>query len=164
VEGSCVDVVVYTFSGVASDVPVGSLSGWTQCYVGPYDATVSLATLLAQCDQANLLMACRETGSATLTLAAHAPRADVTFDTGAANVTHAANGVGWYYSTNWSWGFAVAGDAVDRDSCDVLSQPNGDKRMCWHTGSGNLSGGYRCGTATGLNASTAYERLVFQAP
>ena len=37
-------------------------------------------------------------------------------------------------------------------------------RLCWHTSGGNMYGGYRCGSNSGLNVSTAFERVVFQSP
>lgn len=110
----------------------------------------------------NLLLACRATGSSTLLTFAHAPRADVIFDTGTGNVTHNANGVGWYFNNSWSWGYAPAGQAVNRSSCDFGGTVPAE-RLCWHTGGGNISGGYRCGSTEGLNSSTAFQRIIYQA-
>ena len=151
----------YYPSGPQTNVPVASLSGWTQCYTDLYNnGSTALATIQAQCSGTYLLMACRLTGDPTLILLAAAPRADVLTDTGTGNTTHDANGVAWYFNSNWSWGFAPAGVAVNRNSCDIASGSD-TLRLCWHAGSGNINGGWRCGATTGLNASTAYERLVF---
>ncbi len=153
------------FSGVMANIPVADLHGWTQCYSDNYAISgMPLSTILGTCNKAKLMLACRPVGSSTLTVAAWANRGDVTFDTGAARngVTHSANGVGWYFNNNWSWGFAPMGIPVDKYSCDVDATAGGLK-LCWHTGNASINGGYRCGVTMGLNGSTAYERLIFHA-
>ena len=70
---------------------------------------------------------------------------------------HVANGVAWYYSTSYSWGFADGSDSVQRSICDI-SGINSNKRLCWHT---NGNGGYRCGSATNLNSSSSYEKVIY---
>jgi hypothetical protein len=42
--------------------------------------------------------------------------------------------------------------------------PGPDLRLCWHTNGSFLVGGWRCGANDFLNTSTAYERLIFEAP
>jgi hypothetical protein len=140
------------------------LSGWTQCYSDTYaNSGTPLSTILSQCGGTQLLLACRPVGSSTLSLAANAPRADVIFDTGTGNTTHTANGVEWYFNDSFSWGFAPGGDAVNRDSCDfnVGGQVDANLRMCWHTNSGGINDGYRCGDNE-LNGGSGWERLIFQ--
>jgi Putative metal-binding motif len=161
---------LYTFTGVATNLPIAQLTGWTQCYMDSYATSgVQLSTILGQCSKAKLLMGCRPTGSNVLQVAAHAPRQDVIFDTGTGNVLHDANGVGWYYNAAWSWGFAPSGDAVNRNSCDVIASsiggagPDPDKRLCWHTFNNAVDTGWRCGTNDSLNFSSAFERIVFHA-
>src|SRR5262245_31149801 len=92
-------------SGISHDVPVASLTGWAVCYSDTYDVHLhdQISTIQAACTGPNLLVACRPTGAANLQLAAHAPRADVFFDTGSGNTPHNANGVGWYFSADRSW-------------------------------------------------------------
>ena len=88
-------------------------------------------------------------------------RADVLFDVGNQNAgKHEANGVAWYYSDSYSWGFARGGDTVSRNSCDTANT-NPQDRLCWHTSAGNINGGYRCGATTGLNNNAQWERLIF---
>lgn len=152
----------YLPTGVQTNVPESSLVDWTKCFTGSYATSgTSLAmAVLSQCSKSNLMLACRATGSPTLSVLAWAPRADVLFDTGTSNTPHDANGVGWYYSSNRSWGFAKQGDAIDRNSCDTGST-NPELRICWHTSSGNLNSGWRCGAST--NAGAAFERLIYEA-
>jgi hypothetical protein len=113
------------------------------------------------CDGNKLMLACSPKAGKTITLAAWADRADVTFDTGQGNVTHRANGVEWYYNTSFSIGFAIEGDAVSRNSCDT-NQTHPEDRLCWHTSAGNINGGWRCGQATGLNGDFNTDRIIFQ--
>ena len=86
-------------------------------------------------------------------------RADVLHDCSSApNCVRVANGVGWYYSDSYSWGFVNGTDAVTRSTCDIAST-NQDYRLCWHTSTG--SGGYRCGSQTELNLATTHERVIY---
>ena len=158
------------FSGVATNVPIASLTGWTQCYLDNYGSSGALlSTIQTQCNKAKLLLGCRLTGSSTLNVAAWAPRADVLFDTGTTQTPHNANGVGWYYSGSYSWGFAPQGSVINRNSCDIVDSQtypgggavDGDKRICWHTSANALSTGWRCGKPDFLGAT--YERIVFHA-
>ena len=154
---------LYFPDGPQVNVPVSDLVGWEQCDIRPYSSSTGLAlnSILSACDKDNLLLACRQTGSSTLTLLAAAPRMDVIFDTGTGNTPHAANGSGWYFNGDWSWGFAGEGDPISRNSCDVQSS-NASERLCWHTHQ-SPSGGWRCGTATNLNSSNAWEKIVYHA-
>ncbi len=157
-----------SFSGTQVNVPISTLGSWTQCFLETYDQSGATLTtdVPAGCTKANVLVACRQTGATTLTLAAMAPRADVFFVTGnptpTNNNVHTANGVGWYFDNDWSMGFAEGGDPVSLNECDVAGAPNNDRRLCWHTLSSGV-GGYRCGATSGLNFSTAWERIVFHA-
>ena len=158
--------VVYRFSGIVKNLPILSLTGWRQCYTDLYNNNATpLASVLAACPGANLLLGCRATGSGTLIVAANAPRTDVLFDTGTGNTLHDANGLGWYYNDNWSWGFAPSGATVDRGECDTIEGTDSDQRLCWHTNNApNINFGYRCGATLSLNFSTEYERVIFEAP
>jgi hypothetical protein len=155
--------ILYFPEGPQVDVPVEDLLGWELCDSRPYSSSTGLAlsSILAACDKTNLLLACRQTGSGILTVLAAAPRADVLFDTGTGNTPHNANGTGWYFNNDYSWGFADEGDPLSRSQCDTQSS-NGALRLCWHTLQFNV-GGWRCGTTTGLNSSNAWEKLIYHA-
>ena len=157
----------YKPAGPQVNVPATTATsgGWTVCHSELYNAnTAALTTVLATCNKPGLMLACRPVGAANYQLLAAALRADVTFATAAANdgIAHNANGSGWYYNTGWSWGFALQGDVVDKDSCDVNGTGDVAKRLCWHT-NGNIDGGYRCGIDVSLNGSTAFERHILHA-
>jgi len=137
-----------------------ALGGWTICYTELYNAAGAIANILAVCNKANLMLACRPVGTNTYGVLAQAPRADVIFATPAdATTVHVANGTAWYFNTSFSWGFAKAGDTVNKSSCDFLDSTDNEQRLCWHTGSGNLSSGYRCGVSESL-FNTAWQRVV----
>ena len=107
------------------------LSGWQECYAGPYNASTPLAAVLSSCDGAYLMLAGSPADSTTLSVLAAAPRADVLFDTGKdPDTPHNANGSGWYFENDFSWGFAPQGAAIFRDECDQLT---GALRLCWQT-------------------------------
>ena len=110
-------------------------------------------------------MACKPTANANFTLLAMAPRVDVLFDCGTqTNCTKQSNGVGWYYSDIYSWGFAPGGEPVNRNSCDdnAGAQTLPGLRLCWHTSAGNINSGYRCGS-NDLNGNATWQRFVYQA-
>jgi hypothetical protein len=138
-----------------------ALGGWTICYSELYNATTGVLTnILAACNKANLMLACRPVGTNTYGVLAQAPRADVIFATPAdATTVHVANGTAWYFNTSFSWGFAKAVDTVNKNSCDFQDTIDNEQRLCWHTGAGNLSSGYRCGVSEGL-FNTAWQRVV----
>ena len=169
--GACKSPDAWWASGVQTNVPVAQLTGWTPCYQGLYSAGgASIAGLLASCSKAKLLLACRPGGGGALAVLAMAPRGDVTFDTGSSNQPHDANGVGWYFSGNFSWGFAPQGAAIARNECDTIGSsfdgyggPQKEKRLCWHTLGGGVNPGWRCGATDNLNVAAGWERLVFHA-
>ena len=118
----------------------------------------SLPSILSSCNKKNLLLGCRLVGRTSLTVAAMGNRNDVLYNCGSSsNCTHIANGVGWYYSNSYSWGFASGGNTVTRNTCDDEST-NATYRLCWHTSN---NGGYRCGSTTGLNSDTSWEKVIY---
>jgi hypothetical protein len=158
--------------GPQTDVPVDTVSagGWSQCYLDNYTGQLNADTVLSACTEEHLMLACRDTGSSTLTLLAQAPRSDVLAPTGTgASTVHTANGTDWYFDNSGSvgdgggssWGFARQGDTVNKDNCDTagFSEPSGDFKLCWHFNPPTV-GGYRCGDDT---SEDGIERIVFQA-
>jgi len=154
----------YLPTGVQQSVPISTVTGggWSECFREAYDVDEAseISTVLANCTGDNLMLACSPTGGPTLTVLAQAPRADVTFDTGTGNTTNNANGVEWYFNDDFSWGFAPGGASVSRSSCDTANT-SPDERLCLHTNSGFIDNGWRCGSNTGLNSSSAWERVIF---
>lgn len=123
--------------------------GWTECYNGGGNANSSIAGVLAGCQGSYLMMAGYVTGSANYSILAAAARADVIFNTGVqsgsgSDVSHTANGVEWYFSDSWSWGFSALGNAVELNSCDIdlMAGYGNHTGMCWHTGGGKLNQGW----------------------
>jgi hypothetical protein len=152
-------------SGVVLNFDPTSLSNnWSLCYNGTYDIALNqslLTSILNVCNKGNLMLGCRPVGTNLLTVAAMGLRADVLYNcNNAVNCTHVANGVGWYYSDSYSWGFVNGTDSVTRGSCDTATT-NSNYRLCWHTSSSD--GGYRCGTTTSLNSNNGYVRVIYHA-
>lgn len=156
----------YAPVGVQANVPAATVAGggWTTCFSSTFaENGTPLATIQANCDKAQLMMACRPVGAPNYTLLAVAPRADVFTDTGTGNTPHDANGVGWYYNDSYSWGFAPQGEPINRSSCDYNGggQTQANMRMCIHTGGGQTNSGYRCGD-NDLNGDAGWERLILE--
>lgn len=72
----------------------------------------------------------------------------------------AVNGINWYYSESYSVGFTNAGELPNRNSCDTNSGSYPGQRMCWHTGSLAINGGWRCGSSTSI--SSGWDRRIYQ--
>ncbi|MBK6294694.1 MAG: PEP-CTERM sorting domain-containing protein [Rhodoferax sp.] len=81
------------------------------------------------------------------------------FESGTGDVTHLANGSEWYFNDNFSWGFAGAGDVVQRDTADIAGWDERD-RLSWHTHD-NLSAGYRSGA--NLAVDSGWEKVLLVA-
>lgn len=158
------NIAALSLYGVQFDLNPASLPiGWSQCYTATYGSDMSssvVASILSTCNGNKLLLGCRPTGSTVLTMAAMSYRADVLHDCGSTtNCVYTANGVGWYFSNSYSWGFVKGGDTPIRNSCDVGSS-NEVYRLCWHT---NEGGGYRCGATSGLNSDSTWEKVIYHA-
>ena len=152
-------------SGVQVNFDPRSLpNGWSLCYNGAYNVGLTrslVSTILRRCNKGKLMLGCCPVGSNLLTVAAMGLRADVLYNCSSIGTcSNVANGVGWYYSNLYSWGFVNNTDIVNRQSCDIGST-NAKYRLCWHTGSSN--GGYRCGSKLSLNSATSYERVIYHA-
>jgi hypothetical protein len=75
---------------------------------------------------------------------------------------HEVDEFAWYFSSDWSWGFALSGDEVNRTECDT-AEANSEMRLCWHTLANEIGTGYRCGAKYRLHGSFAFERVIFAA-
>jgi len=157
--------------GPQTSVNQSALVGWTLCYSGLYaDDDVALygagGIISELCTGDYLMLAGGPLNDPILTVLAAAPRADVLTDTGTDfTTTQNANGSEWYFNPNHSWGFALGGDIVRKNSCDT-DDTNAESRLCFHTGDGladHMSAGYRAGATEGLNFATDWTRYVYQA-
>jgi hypothetical protein len=166
--GTCQAGGGLTFSGVQSNVPDASIlqGGFTLCYKDTYGNYLDNGAIENNCNKGVLLVACRPSGSSVNTIAAMGLRSDVlypvpmpiNYDLAQLSITHLHNNVQWYYTQNWSMGFAPEGVVVARFSCDVgdwyFNNGNPEGRLCWHWG----GSGYRCSTSI---LDTSYERVVY---
>jgi hypothetical protein len=155
--------LTYTPVGPQTNVAISTVTdgGWTQCYAATMDVFIgdNAENVLSVCSGDYLMMAGRETGSDTLLLLAEAPYADTIFNTGMnTDQVHEANGSGWYFAANWSWGFSGLSESMYKSECDTAE---GADKMCLHTV--GQAGGFRIGGITSLNGSTDYEKVFFVA-
>jgi hypothetical protein len=158
---------MYWSSGPQMNLNSSVLRGWSMCYNGTYDVQLNgipLANILNQCNRSRLFMACGSVSTPNIySVAAMGVRQDVLYDCGYnVNCFQVANGLKWYFATNYSWGFASDSDIVTRSWCDA-DLTNSFYRLCWHTISG--FDGYRCGS-TIFNLSvnpTLWQRVMWHA-
>ena len=135
--------------------------GWELCHSSRYDAYYYQDNIADACsvgEDVALMMACRSTGSSTIQLLAAAPAKDVLMATSSRTDTHIANGTAWYNYSDYSSGFARAGDEIYLGSADTNESGSNDQRLSWHWN----SRGYRCGSNQ-WGGTPSLERLVFRA-
>ena len=146
--------------------------GWTQCYSAPYGQFGPTVVSAVSGFTGDLMMlAGAANGSSDLSVLAWAPTVDVMFNTGFSDTPHDANGSGWYFSDNFSWGFAPAGAPISRGSCDYRASTSitgvdatTAKRLCWHTRAGSMTGGWRVGAVDDLYLEpSGYTKYIFTA-
>jgi len=145
-------------SGPQVNVSVTDITsgGWTECYAGTMAAHVTGSQLKTACAGDYVMMGGRQTGASTFLALASAAFDDVFFATTGNNL-HLANGTNWYFRDNYSMGFTEANDSVSLNSCDISNSP---LSMCLHL---SPVGGYRINAITGLNNSSAYEKIFYVA-
>jgi hypothetical protein len=153
---------ITAFQGIVTNYPDNQVEGWCQCHVSRYaQSGIALNDVNIVCNGDKVMLGCRPAGAPNWSVLAMGDSDQVFLPTGDNNnLTHAHNGVSWYYSRNQSIGFAPEGLAVDRSSCDTVNL-QGDRRLCWHTEGGNLKAGWRCGTERGLNGGLGWERAIW---
>lgn len=143
--------------------PLSLSHEWSNCYKASYAANMTstdLSIILSTCNGNRLLLGCRPANESRLIVAAMGYRSDVLYNCSSSKTcTKQANGVGWYFSDSYSWGFAKGGDTVSRNACDIGSK-NPAYRLCWHTLGKR---GDRCGTTTGINSTDHWEKLIYHA-
>jgi hypothetical protein len=161
----------YNPVGPQTNVPIATVTGgdWVECYSEPYNAATGndLDAIQANCTGSRIMLACAPAGADTLTLLSQASASEVFTDPGTGSSdSHVANGAQWYFNDadtsdggEGSWGFAATGDSLNRSNCDVASGASPEARLCWHLNGDN--GGYRCGTAEGLNSTDEWIKYVY---
>ncbi len=143
-----------------------NLWGWDLIYRGNYGASVTFNSMFAGRGDYIMLGAINNNSNTIQLLAAISWSDFITYTP--QNVTKTVNGAQWYNNTG-SIGFAGLGDTINQNSCDI-NNTNANLRLCWHANQGGyasaataLIGGWRAGSYTGLNSSTAWDRVVFTA-
>jgi hypothetical protein len=167
-------------AGIQQNVSLSALQigGWDVCHLEGYEALdAEIDTILAGCVGQYMMLACQSNaGGDLLDLAAADLRSVVISpDDPAPTAHHVSNGVGWYFTPGYSWGFFPGGEAVNRESCDwdpdgagtAFIETASEKRLCWRSvdnsgGVVTLDHGYRCGA--NVNLQNGWSRLVLVHP
>lgn len=121
----------------------------------------TLENIYASCTGDYILYAGGATNADSYMLVAAGKRELVFYQTGY-NETVAENGSYWYLNPNQSMGFAP-NSTISQSSADV-SNSSDPLRMSWHTGycgAGKICGGWRIGSAVGLNSDNNYTRAIW---
>lgn len=157
---------VFWRSGPQLNINSSLLRGWSLCYNETYALQLNglpLDNILMRCNRSKLLLACGLLSSQTIyDVAAMDYRQKVLYNCSYSRYcSHLSNGVQWYFSRNYSWGFAGESDNVDRSYCDVSQVQNPLTRLCWHTISGQS--GYRCGSTffNGSKNPNLWQRVIW---
>ena len=142
------------------------LRGWSQCYQGLYNDPLygsRLTNILTQCVRSKLFLACGLLSSSNIySTGAMASRQDVLYNCSTnVNCSRVSNDVQWYFSPNYSWGFANQSVLIHRSWCDdETTFPV--SRLCWHTFPGY--DGYRCGSTlfNFPHNGSLWQRIIWQ--
>ena len=147
----------YYPSGIQQNVSEQTLidNGWTKFYEQTY-GTITATTAPLRPSEQYVILAGKAVGSSTIILAAAAPTSAV-FTVTVLNTPQLLNGTYWYNTPSNSIGFAPTATisqniADQQDTSSVL-------RLSWHLN--NTQGGWRLGSLTELNSSTAYLKQVW---
>jgi hypothetical protein len=147
----------YYPSGIQQNVSEQTLidNGWTKFYEQTY-GTITATTAPLRPSEQYVILAGKAVGSSTIILAAAAPTSAV-FAVTVLNTPQLLNGTYWYNTPSNSIGFAPTATisqniADQQDTSSVL-------RLSWHLN--NTQGGWRLGSLTELNYSTAYLKQVW---
>ena len=130
-------------------------NGWTKFYEQTYATVTSTAAPYRPSEQ-YVILSGKAVGSSTILLAAAAPTSQVFTET-VINTPQLINGTYWYNTPNQSIGFAPTA-TISQSSADV-EDTSADLRLSWHLHPS--VGGWRLGSFTGLNSSTAYLKQVW---
>jgi uncharacterized protein YjbI with pentapeptide repeats len=150
---------LFEFTGIQSNIEMAQLDGWNLCYKALYSAnTENTGQIMNDCKSKFVMLACRKTGSNTLSLAAYGTYEKVFYDNNRSNTGVVDNDVQFYFSPQYSMGFAPKGVNLARNSCDT-DRESFAQRLCWHTSGG---GGWSCAGESNLNGSDNYEKLIFK--
>ena len=159
--GAALATPLYMPTGAQANVAFSTVTagGWTQCYSAAMAAIIGRAgeNVLNACQGDYIMMAGRVMESETLLSLAATTRSDAIIDTGQNTGSyHLSNGANWWYSANWSWGFAGASESPYNYECGTA-----DAGMCLHTV--DFTGGFSINRIGGLNRSVDYEKVFFVA-
>ena len=154
----------YYPSGIQQNVSEHSLrnNGWTLFYEQTYETPIGNSIAPIRPSGQYVILAGKAVGSSTITLAAAAPTNAVFTET-VIDAPQLLNGTYWYYTlttncpTCGSIGFAPT-NSITQNSADT-SNLGDPLRMSWHLQA--ELGGYRLGTDTSLNSSSAYLKQVW---
>ena len=141
--------------GVQHDLDDAILDGWTKHYDESYDHVTKVTDLTSVPTSAKYIFVGARNPSGAITIGASGAR-DAVLTATKRNMPHEDNGVYWYLTDNYSFGFAPNASIRQHKADSTL----GCDRLSWHLTSTN--GGYRAGGDNiGQSSMSDWRKLVY---
>ena len=130
----------------------------TLCFDKGYRESIRTDEILA-CDGTYLFVGAKEGQSETFSIGAYGFASEIHRQT-ELNKPHSSNGLSWYFTSGWSFGFVDMGTIFQRPGDTGTPHPR--CRLSWLL---DISmGGYRAGTLTNLTESTVWRKVIYNCP
>lgn len=128
------------------------------CFDKGYWESIRSEEILA-CDGTYLFVGAKERQRKTFSIGAYGLASEIHQQT-EHNRPHSSNGLYWYFTSGWSFGFVDTGTILQRPGDTGTAHPR--CRLSWLL---DISmGGYRVGTLTNLTESTAWRKVIYNCP
>ena len=153
---------VYPFGVQLNSVTAAQLDsyGCSECYLKTY-GTVTTPDDIRGCTGPYLFVGGRAIGSSSFKLGAFDTSTVILTQT-FVNTPHLSNGVYWYFTPSFSFGFSR--NALIYQSGGDMESIDGDARLSWHL---DIGGGFRLGqllTYPYLNFANDYMKAIYNCP
>ena len=130
----------------------------TLCFDKSYKGSVRTGEILA-CNGTYLYVGAKERQNEVFSIGAYGLASEIHQQT-PLNMPHLSNGLYWYFTTGWSFGFVDVNNIFQRPGDTGISHPR--CRMSWLLEF--PIGGYRAGELTNLTESAEWRKIVYNCP
>lgn len=144
-------------SGVQYGITQSSISYCSPCLFADFSVSTA-STDITGCSGPFLFVGAMLNGARNFQLGAFADKAQIQIPT-PVNTPHLSNGVFWYMTSGYSFGFAATG-SIDQNKADTGAS-NATSRLSWHLDNG--IGGYRAGATVNIGYGD-YFKAIYNCP